>query len=128
MSEAQNLIESAIASWGTWTVVSGNLLALGIYAWRTVKPEVWDGLHPRLKRVIPPTVAALATVSGTLIAGASWAEAGQTLIATWGGALITQDVLTGLVKPQVHVRAPMSSDVQLSREEHVDDALKRRRI
>lgn len=98
-TNAQNLIEATIASWGTWTVVAGNLLALGIYVWRLIKPEVWERIHPRLKRVIPPTVAALATVSGALIAGASWAEAGQTLIAVWGGALITQDVLTGLFKP-----------------------------
>jgi hypothetical protein len=93
------LMDHLIGNWGQWNIVVGCAVALGIYIWRLYEPQVFDQLHPSLKRLLPPTIAVLSTTVATLINGGSWAEFGRVFIVTWTGVVLTQETLTMAHKP-----------------------------
>lgn len=93
------LMEHLIGNWGQGNVVAGCAVALGIYVWRLYKPQVFDQLHPSLKRLLPPFIAVLSSTVATLINGGSWAEFGRIFIVTWTGVVLTQETLTMAYKP-----------------------------
>jgi hypothetical protein len=95
-SEPGELVEALFSAWGNWTVFTGIAIALGVHAWRLFKPQIWEQIPSKLRRVIPPTVAALTTVAASLVAGASWADAGKTFVSAWAGVLLTQDIVIAL--------------------------------
>lgn len=90
------IVNDVFGSWGVWPVFAANCVALAIYFWRLVKPHVWNSVHPKLRRLIPPTVSALTTVIPLALSGADWPEIGQAFVAAWASVLMTQDVILGL--------------------------------
>lgn len=119
-SPPNELVDGLFASWGNWPVFAGIAVASAVYLWRLFKPHVWGKLDQRYRRFIPPCVAGLTAASAALVAGSSWAVAGQVFVSTWASILFTGDTLIGVFgKPE----APPTQEPTI--DEKLDEAFKK---
>lgn len=91
------LIDTLWSSWGSWVPFTGAAIALAVRIWVQVQPAVWGSLPPWAKRLIPLAVSGLLAGSASLLLGASFPDALQAAVRTWGMALLTADALIAMI-------------------------------
>lgn len=92
-SDPATLVDVLWETWGNWPYFVGAAVTLGLQAWRTYQPVVFDALDPRMKRVIPMVVAGLTAFAAALLVGGDFTQATRALTISWGTALIGGDLL-----------------------------------